>query len=573
MENDSNPQQQQSVQQLPSDTSPQPQQNGGGDSADKIGPHQMRLLSAQIALPIKSQSGGLGQYDAAPKGRRGPVGGPGKRQRVTKSPANPKLYAKLNASMAKNWPAHSCLLGVRPLVPLSTISNWKIELDKWSPHVVKTIYKGDKDQRKRHEPLVRKSVFNVLLTTFDYVLSAPGSDYSLFMLSTKTGGLGLNLQSADTVIIFDSDWQPAPGKLNTCEAFNGFILSPEIYKELGNWVESQLPEKTEYVIKCDMSALQRLLYKHLQKGLLIDSKHSTDWRISWTKIRARRRRRCLIRYDIGSNSICLVHQLMTFNQRRGLFDVEGSQENQRIHAISYRVSFPVDEKSAVLRKSVPLQMPHWYVRRTACNSISRHYAPRCSADINVASAKGRCSIEPRIFHQRGRISGMPRPYGIRICVDGNGRTARLLPNNGRLPPNCAWSNDRHVRCNSCRHPDITASVSSSSLRSRINFAVGLCPALKGRTGTSANTLNATLDVRRTACNSISRHYAPRCSADLSMWHLQRGAVSPNSGFFINGEGYPVWLHSYGILEFVLMAMAESHGSCRTTGDCRRTTSK
>ncbi|KAL3079691.1 hypothetical protein niasHS_013973 [Heterodera schachtii] len=29
-------------------------------------------------------------------------------------------------------------------------------------------------------------------------------------------------------------------------------------------VESQLPEKTEYVIKCDMSALQRLLYKHLQ---------------------------------------------------------------------------------------------------------------------------------------------------------------------------------------------------------------------------------------------------------------------------------------------------------------------
>ncbi|KAL3079709.1 hypothetical protein niasHS_013991 [Heterodera schachtii] len=60
-------------------------------------------------------------------------------------------------------------------------------------------------------------------------------------------------------------------------------------------VESQLPEKTEYVIKCDMSALQRLLYKHLQKGLLIDSKHSTDGRISWTKIRARHRRGCLIR--------------------------------------------------------------------------------------------------------------------------------------------------------------------------------------------------------------------------------------------------------------------------------------
>ncbi|KAL3079710.1 hypothetical protein niasHS_013992 [Heterodera schachtii] len=37
------------IKQLPSAASPQPQQNGGGDSADKIGPDQMRLLNAQIA--------------------------------------------------------------------------------------------------------------------------------------------------------------------------------------------------------------------------------------------------------------------------------------------------------------------------------------------------------------------------------------------------------------------------------------------------------------------------------------------------------------------------------------------
>lgn len=43
-----------------------------------------------------------------------------------------------------------------------------------------------------------------LLTIFNN----PESDVFLFILSTRAGGLGLNLQTADTVIIFDSDWNP-----------------------------------------------------------------------------------------------------------------------------------------------------------------------------------------------------------------------------------------------------------------------------------------------------------------------------------------------------------------------------
>ena len=51
----------------------------------------------------------------------------------------------------------------------------------------------------------------------------PDSNRFVFLLSTRAGGVGLNLAAADTVIIYDSDWNPQLD-VQVCPELNAELL-------------------------------------------------------------------------------------------------------------------------------------------------------------------------------------------------------------------------------------------------------------------------------------------------------------------------------------------------------------
>ncbi|KAI9290204.1 SNF2 family N-terminal domain-containing protein [Umbelopsis sp. AD052] len=211
------------------------------------------------------------------------------------------------------------------IVPLSTLTNWTLEFEKWAPGVATIIYKGPPNSRRALQQEVRYGNFQVLLTTFEYIIKDRPvlSKIRWLNMIIDEGHRMKNTQSKLTTVLrqyYHSRYRliltgtPLQNNLPELWALLNFIL-PKIFnsvKSFEEWfntpfnkegvqdkidlneeeqlliikrlhkvlrpfllrrlkkdVESELPDKVEHVIRCKFSGLQAKLYSQMKKhGML-----------------------------------------------------------------------------------------------------------------------------------------------------------------------------------------------------------------------------------------------------------------------------------------------------------------
>ena len=205
------------------------------------------------------------------------------------------------------------------IVPLSVISNWKDELERWAPSIVNITYKGAPKARKEiFQNLILNGKFNTVLTTFNFVMRDKRylSKVAWNYIIVDEGHRMKNSESKFTLIlsnnyhskhrllltgtplqnsipelwsllnfllptIFNSvenfqNWFSAPfAATGTCAELNEEenlliihrlhkVLRPFLLRRLKLEVEDQLPLKVEKVLRCGFSAMQRRLYDAME---------------------------------------------------------------------------------------------------------------------------------------------------------------------------------------------------------------------------------------------------------------------------------------------------------------------
>ncbi|KAH3667893.1 hypothetical protein WICMUC_005171 [Wickerhamomyces mucosus] len=207
------------------------------------------------------------------------------------------------------------------IVPLSTITNWTLEFEKWAPSLKTIIYKGTPTQRKELSYDVRSGNFNVLLTTFEYIIKDRPilSKLHWVHMIIDEGHRMKNAQSKlsstltqyyhtkNRLILTGTPLQNnlpelwallnfvLPKVFNSVKTFDEWfntpfantggqekielseeetllvirrlhkVLRPFLLRRLKREVEKDLPDKVEKVVKCKLSGLQYILYQQMLK--------------------------------------------------------------------------------------------------------------------------------------------------------------------------------------------------------------------------------------------------------------------------------------------------------------------
>ncbi|XP_005076899.1 probable global transcription activator SNF2L1 isoform X9 [Mesocricetus auratus] len=89
--------------------------------------------------------------------------------------------------------------------------------------------------------------------------NAPNSSKFIFMLSTRAGGLGINLASADVVILYDSDWNPQVDLQAMDRAHRIGQKKPvRVFRLItDNTVEERIVERAEIKLRLDSIVIQQ----------------------------------------------------------------------------------------------------------------------------------------------------------------------------------------------------------------------------------------------------------------------------------------------------------------------------
>ena len=216
------------------------------------------------------------------------------------------------------------------IAPLATISNWVIEFQRWAPDIKIVVYKGAPAERRQMAFQIKqdKHKYNVVLTTYEYIMK---DKYALNKVTWQyiivdeghrmknykskfTQTLGTQFNSVYRLLLTGTPLQNnlselwallnflLPKIFNSCDDFEKWfnqpfssklpgekntelteeqelliihrlhnILRPFLLRREKKEVEKELPSKTEYVIKLQISDWQKIVYEQIkEQGLLAE---------------------------------------------------------------------------------------------------------------------------------------------------------------------------------------------------------------------------------------------------------------------------------------------------------------